>query len=80
MQLIYIFVKFLPSNHGRKLHSIASSPFNFLQYLQVWPNGKALDYESRDSRFDPWHDHTLLPILITILYIFWRCCCTSRSF
>lgn len=21
----------------------------------MWPNGKALDYESRDSRFDPWH-------------------------
>ena len=23
----------------------------------VWPNGKALDYESRDSRFDPVHVH-----------------------
>jgi hypothetical protein len=21
--------------------------------LDAWPNGKALDYESRDSRFDP---------------------------
>lgn len=25
-----------------------------LSYIwDVWPNGKALDYESRDSRFDP---------------------------
>lgn len=24
----------------------------------MWPNGKALDYESRDSRFDPWHGQT----------------------
>jgi hypothetical protein len=23
-----------------------------------WPNGKALDYESRDCRFDPCVDHT----------------------
>lgn len=22
--------------------------------MATWPNGKALDYESRDSRFDPW--------------------------
>jgi hypothetical protein len=26
--------------------------------MVTWPNGKALDYESRDSRFDPWCDHT----------------------
>lgn len=37
----------------------------YLLYLHsfkqvVWPNGKALDYESRDSRFDPWHDHQIL--------------------
>ena len=25
--------------------------------MVAWPNGKALDYESRDSRFDPWRDH-----------------------
>ena len=23
----------------------------------VWPNGKASDYESEDSGFDPQHDH-----------------------
>ena len=26
--------------------------------MVAWPNGKALDYESRDSRFDPWRDHS----------------------
>jgi hypothetical protein len=25
----------------------------FFIKLDAWPNGKALDYESRDSRFDP---------------------------
>jgi hypothetical protein len=25
----------------------------FFNKLDAWPNGKALDYESRDSRFDP---------------------------
>ena len=29
----------------------------------VWPNGKALDYESRDPRFDPWH--------VQICFSFW---------
>ena len=29
---------------------------NFLQ-MDLWPNGKALDYESRDSRFDPEQVH-----------------------
>jgi hypothetical protein len=24
-----------------------------LSSMDAWPNGKALDYESRDSRFDP---------------------------
>ena len=32
-------------------HSIIASS------MVAWPNGKALDYESRDSRFDPWRDH-----------------------
>ena len=26
-----------------------------------WPNGKALDYESRDCRFDPCVGHFFLP-------------------
>ena len=30
------------------------------QQVVAWPNGKALDYESRDSRFDPWRDHFVL--------------------
>ena len=25
--------------------------------MVAWPNGKALDYESRDCRFDPCRDH-----------------------
>lgn len=32
----------------------------FVLAKDVWPNGKALDYESRDSRFDPWYVHTFL--------------------
>jgi hypothetical protein len=27
----------------------------------VWPNGKASDYESEDSGFDPQHDHIFAP-------------------
>ena len=29
-----------------------------------WPNGKALDYESRDCRFDPCVGHFLLYIFL----------------
>jgi hypothetical protein len=32
-----------------------------LHQLGAWPNGKALDYESRDCRFDPCRAHLLLP-------------------
>ena len=28
-----------------------------------WPNGKALDYESRDCRFDPCVDHSITTIV-----------------
>jgi hypothetical protein len=28
--------------------------------MGAWPNGKALDYESRDCRFDPCRAHTFL--------------------
>ena len=29
-----------------------------------WPNGKALDYESRDSGFDPQRVHFLLSLVV----------------
>jgi hypothetical protein len=32
--------------------------------MVAWPNGKALDYELRDSRFDPWCDHYNCVILL----------------
>ncbi|KAL2793547.1 hypothetical protein BJX66DRAFT_222921 [Aspergillus keveii] len=32
-----------------------------IQQLACWPNGKALDYESRDCRFDPCVGHLFLP-------------------
>ena len=37
-----------------KTYSVEANTFH---KLVAWPNGKALDYESRDSRFDPWRDH-----------------------
>jgi hypothetical protein len=44
----------------------------------AWPNGKALDYESRDSRFDPWRDHTFAGELLGVT-IFCSAC-LSRFF
>jgi hypothetical protein len=35
-----------------------------------WPNGKALDYESRDCRFDPCVDHSIKPITIMVVSSF----------
>jgi hypothetical protein len=29
-------------------------------YMAAWPNGKALDYESRDCRFDPCCGHSCI--------------------
>ncbi|KOS48444.1 hypothetical protein ACN38_g612 [Penicillium nordicum] len=34
-----------------------------------WPNGKALDYESRDCRFDPCVGHYFFLLLETIYHI-----------
>lgn len=31
----------------------------FLTDLALWPNGKAFDFESKDSGFDPQRDHQL---------------------
>lgn len=39
-------------NHGEQFDS--EKPFN---NKVAWPNGKASDYESEDSGFDPQHDH-----------------------
>jgi len=35
----------------------------------VWPNGKALDYESRDSGFDPQHDQNFFFYLEAVIYV-----------
>jgi hypothetical protein len=32
-----------------------------------WPNGKALDYESRDCRFDPCVGHSITTIKIMVV-------------
>ncbi|KAG9556530.1 Pfs, NACHT and ankyrin domain protein, partial [Aureobasidium melanogenum] len=45
---------------ARKHRHTYSNPDFRLSSLVAWPNGKALDYESRDSRFDPWRDHFVL--------------------
>ena len=37
----------------------------------TWPNGKALDYESRDSRFDPWRDQLFWSEFFSFQQIFW---------
>ena len=37
----------------------------------AWPNGKALDYESRDSRFDPWRDHPFAGVLLGVTIFSW---------
>ena len=35
-----------------------------------WPNGKALDYESRDCRFDPCVGQYLFPFFLFNLFFF----------
>lgn len=41
--------------------------------MAMWPNGKALDYDSfeiaasRDSRFDPWHGQHVLFGYVSVL-------------
>jgi hypothetical protein len=43
-----------PRTTERIFNTTCTSDFATLQQEQVgWPNGKALDYESRDCRFDP---------------------------
>jgi hypothetical protein len=32
-----------------------------------WPNGKALDYESRDCRFDPCVDHSITTVAMVVV-------------
>jgi hypothetical protein len=34
-----------------------------------WPNGKALDYESRDCRFDPCVDHSFAFFLLIAKFL-----------
>jgi hypothetical protein len=34
-----------------------------------WPNGKALDYESRDCRFDPCVGHSTTTITIMVVLL-----------
>ncbi|KAJ5698905.1 hypothetical protein N7462_000910, partial [Penicillium macrosclerotiorum] len=42
-------------------HFPASKPNLFPSFIKAgWPNGKALDYESRDCRFDPCVGHIFL--------------------
>jgi hypothetical protein len=35
-----------------------------------WPNGKALDYESRDCRFDPCVGHSITIITMMVVLSF----------
>jgi hypothetical protein len=38
--------------------------------MVTWPNGKALDYESRDSRFDPWCDQHKSFLLLEFFFFY----------
>ncbi len=38
-------------------------PLYDFSVLDLIEHSKALDYESRDSRFDPWHGHTTFHFL-----------------
>lgn len=55
-----VYIQFQPTVFGI---GVSSSALNFrhpvLTPQSVSRNGKALDYESRDSGFDPHHDHNL---------------------
>jgi hypothetical protein len=45
----------------------------FINNMVGWPNGKALDYESRDCRFDPCVDqNNILPEEISLLLDLWE--------
>ena len=46
-----------------KMEKTYSVEANTFHKLVAWPNGKALDYESRDSRFDPWRDQFFARLL-----------------
>ena len=54
--------------------------------MVTWPNGKALDYESRDCRFDPCRDLLLVarcrpPVCrVANLLVCFRCCGTSLGY
>jgi hypothetical protein len=39
-----------------------------------WPNGKALDYESRDCRFDPCvgHSVTIIATMVEFSFVFYH--------
>jgi hypothetical protein len=56
----------------REIQETMIGPISRIQYLLqprashqlgAWPNGKALDYESRDCRFDPCRAHTFCQAL-----------------
>ncbi|RGP69539.1 hypothetical protein FSPOR_4643 [Fusarium sporotrichioides] len=46
----------------KKWGRISKAAFQQLATV-VWPNGKASDYESEDSGFDPQHDHIFAPLM-----------------
>jgi hypothetical protein len=45
-----------------------SNQSNSRENVACWPNGKALDYESRDCRFDPCVGHS---DFLDFLVVFW---------
>ena len=45
----------------------------------VWPNGKALDYESRDFGFDPQLGHLLYNFCNFCHFLALLCMCTSYA-
>ncbi|QRD89491.1 hypothetical protein F9C07_1491698 [Aspergillus flavus] len=48
---------------------ILSNTCIVFQQLAGWPNGKALDYESRDCRFDPCVGHPFFVWSFSCLHI-----------
>ena len=55
---------------GKHCSIYITSKHKMYQYQVGWPNGKALDYESRDCRFDPCVDQFDEPLLSLILLAF----------
>ena len=53
--------------------SIGTKSGVFSQQSAGWPNGKALDYESRDCRFDPCVGHSFCFFFSSTGYIFAQC-------